>query len=400
MGTNTRLFVLVLFFGAFVANMNGLALTPFLAVVADDIGSSVSLVGQAMTVSLVGGALIGLIVGPLGDYYGLRRMVLLGALLTALSGTGTALANDYWVLLLSRLPGGLAAGMLLGLGAGLAASRLADDARRSAIAWISGAGAFSAILGVPLLALLADLTSWRAGFWVLALLGLAIAVAYWRAVSPDPPVPAEPFQPFSIFRVYREVLRDRLSVSLQVANLFWAIGWMGFIVYVGAYLMNVHGISLQVIGYLYMWGGAWSFAGNRLSRPLLRIGSPAMLFILSGVLMGTFTFAMLALAPNLITVVILMVPVAIGGGIWLPLITILVSEAAQSGQGTAMMLRAFTWAMGAALGAAFGGVLIAWGGYALLGVGLGIFALMASGMAMLSPRLAVAQPVTPAVAGE
>ncbi len=394
---NTRILVVTLFFGAFVANMNAFALGPFLPPIADDIGSTTALVGQAVTTSLVMGAIIGLFLGPIGDHFGLRRLLVAGAILMLVSGIGTSLAFDFWSLAIARIPAGIAAGLLLGLGVSVINTRLPEDSRRSAIGWVVSAGALAAIFGIPLLAFLAEYTSWRVGFWLVGLLGVILAIAYMRAISPDPPVPDEPFRPFGIWETYREILADARMVRLQTGNLIWAMVWIGTLTYFGAYLIDDMGASLNVVGYMMMWGGTCFFLGNRIATWLARGRSPHVLLTLAGMVLSLSVFSTFSVTTGLVALIIVVGLLAFAGGVGLPLITIMISESAATAHGSVMMLRQFTWGMGAALGAASGGLLLGLGGFFALGIGLAMFALLAISIIAVAARTVSSTQPRPAV---
>ncbi len=383
---NTRLIVITLFFGAFVANMNAFALGPFLALIADDIDSTAPIVGQAVTAALIAGAVFGLVLGPMGDHYGLRRLLFCAALLAAASGVGTSLVFDFWSLVLTRIPGGIAAGMILGLGISIINTRIPEEERRSAIAWVASAGALAAIFGVPLLALIGDQLSWRAGFWLIGFLALVLSIAYLRLVTPDPPVPDEQFQLSGIFGTYREILKDTRMTGLQIGNLLWSLVWIGTLTYFGAYLIQEMGVAVSTVGYLYMLGGACFFLGTRAAVRLGEVWSLKSVMIPTGFILGMAVMFIYSVSTTMAAVAIAVALLAAAGGIGLPAITILISETATGAHGTVMMLRQFTWGIGSALGAASGGVLLALGGYTALGAGFAVSALLAVSSVLIALR--------------
>ena len=88
----TRL-VAILALAAFVNMMGALALGPFLPVVADDLGTSVALLGQVPSLMMLLAALLGLAIGPLADRYGFRWTLVIGLLTVAIGALGTALTT-------------------------------------------------------------------------------------------------------------------------------------------------------------------------------------------------------------------------------------------------------------------------------------------------------------------
>src|SRR6478736_8628335 len=80
---SSRWFVLSLALAAFVNMTGSLALGPFLAPVAGELGTSVALLGQIPSLTMLLAAGLGLIVGPLADHYGYRRTLILSLLAVA-----------------------------------------------------------------------------------------------------------------------------------------------------------------------------------------------------------------------------------------------------------------------------------------------------------------------------
>src|SRR5206468_3864910 len=72
--------------------LNTLALAPFLARIAPDLGTSVALLAQALTLTGLLGALLGLVIGPVAEALGYRRLLLGGVAALVLCDIGTALA--------------------------------------------------------------------------------------------------------------------------------------------------------------------------------------------------------------------------------------------------------------------------------------------------------------------
>src|SRR5215218_10067240 len=79
------------------------ALSPFLPVIAADLRTSVALLGQITAASMLVAAALSLVVGPLADHSGHRRLLLAGTLAVVVSALGTALARTAAILLLVTL---------------------------------------------------------------------------------------------------------------------------------------------------------------------------------------------------------------------------------------------------------------------------------------------------------
>ncbi|HUG16306.1 MAG TPA: MFS transporter, partial [Thermomicrobiales bacterium] len=94
--------------------LNGMSLSAFLPFISEDLGYSVPVLGQVTTITLLLGACLGLIGGPLADHYGQRRFLLLGTGAVVVTAIGTALATGFGMLLVARLGSAFSGGLLLG----------------------------------------------------------------------------------------------------------------------------------------------------------------------------------------------------------------------------------------------------------------------------------------------
>ncbi|MGH9173657.1 MAG: MFS transporter, partial [Vicinamibacterales bacterium] len=102
----SRLLMAALCMPASLAVLNALALSPFLSTIADELDTSVALLGQALTATGLLGASFGLIVGPAADRLGYRRLLLGGLAALVLCDLGTAIAPSFPMLVLAQLVGG------------------------------------------------------------------------------------------------------------------------------------------------------------------------------------------------------------------------------------------------------------------------------------------------------
>jgi MFS transporter, DHA1 family, inner membrane transport protein len=374
----SRPLVVVLFSAVLLAQSHGLAIGAFTAVMAADLDTSVPLIGQAIMFGLVAGGVVALFIGPLGDHYGHRRAILLGALMLAIASVLAASAQSYLAFFISRLPASIGTGVLQAMAVSIAATRIPPAERRWAIGWIVSAGALASIVVIPAAAVLADATSWRVSVLLIAVFSLLLGATFLWLVSPDSAPKSSRPRLAQVLSAYRPLLRDPVVRALQLSTFLRTLVWLGFLLYLGAFLVTVHGMSLSAVGYLYMWGGVWALAGTRLGDGRVRIMSLRALYIMSTFVLAVAVAVFLWLTAGLVTLLILLAVICLAGGAGVPSLTILLAEASREGQGATMMLRQIAMALGLAIGASTGGGLLALGGFPLMGAGLGLFAALAA----------------------
>lgn len=393
-----RSMVVTLALASFIGVLGMMALNPFLPAIAADLNTSVTVVGQINTAIFIVGATLGLLLGPLADHYGLRRMIVLAATLVAVGAFMTAAATGYWMLLLSRVPSGL--GVLTAVSIAIASVRLPESERRRGVGWVASAVALAGIIGVPGLALIAHYSSWRISFIVFGLIVLATAALLVRFVPADPPIPTTRFEPASVVKAYAPILQHRPTLFTFLADILRGVTWFTFLIYVASYFVEGLGLTLRDFATFMAVAGLCYFAGTRFGDGRLQWISLGTLFYLSTAAMALAGALAFSGIPGVAVTMALLLLYGFMGGVGYPAITIMITEISPAGRGTTMMLRTAGLAGSQAIGAAIGGALLAFGGYALLGAGLVGFACLASVAVLLANRSATTAPLEPAVGGD
>ena len=380
-----RWFVPTLTLAVFVNFLGALALGPFLPVVASELGVSVSLLGQVPALMMLLAALLGLVIGPLADRFGYRRTLLFGLLAVLVSNLATGLAPSFLILLLAALVGAIGRAAVLPVAQAIVGTRFADDAaRRAALSQLQSGQSGAAILGIPMLTTIAALLQWRAAFFALAALALLMSLALARLLAPEAPPAVGPMRLRSMLAPYGPLVRDRPSLALILADWLGNAGLWVVLAYLGAYYVQRHGFTTQQVGWAYLVGGLGVLAGQLLAggrlgawpRPLVIGGR-----IVAGCLMGA---ALLLPFPSLVTVTVLTVGMLANGASNVGAVSLL-SAVAPTERATALALNGSAVSLGAALGGAVGGLLLAVGGYSTLGWGSFGLALVAAVVVWWSP---------------
>ncbi len=362
---------------AFLASLNFFATTPFYAPMARDLHTTIPLLGQVVTLTVLLSAGLGLVVGPLADRYGYRWPLVIGLLGIAVNLMGTGLAPAYPVLLGLSVSGGLGDALVFGLALAIAGTRFAGDARRRAIGWTIGALSIAPIVGVPLLTAISGVGGWRAA---LAAGGLAAAGAAWfvaAVLPPDGRRPRTPLQARELVGAYAPLLRHRPTLRLFGVAALRAVWFLGLLTYLGAFLAEAVGLSTQQVGFAYTLAGGGYAAGTFVASGRLGAVSPRMSVAVSSVAAGLLIGPMLWL-PNVWIVLPLLLLVSLAASMCSVAVSALLAAESPAGAGTTMVLNGSLINAGTAGGAALGGVLIALGGYGALGLGLALFAFTAA----------------------
>jgi len=150
------------------------------------LGVSEAMAGQTVTLYALGSVVAAIPIIAATRRWNRRHLFLLAIAGLLIFNTLTAISAHYGLTLLARFIAGMAAGVVWGLVAGYA-RRLAPPHLQGRALAIVGVGQPIALsLGVPLGAWLGGLTDWRAVFWILSAVALAL-LAWVRLSVPDFP---------------------------------------------------------------------------------------------------------------------------------------------------------------------------------------------------------------------
>ena len=123
-------------------------------------------------------ALLGLVIGPLADHYGYSRTLMVGMVAATCSTLATGLTPTYAFLLAVAVAGAIGrAAVQPAAQATVAVQFHGEQVRRHAMSRVQMGNSGAAIVGIPLMTLIAAYGGWRVAFLILAVLGfLSLAI--------------------------------------------------------------------------------------------------------------------------------------------------------------------------------------------------------------------------------
>lgn len=149
---------------------------PGLPALADDLSTSTSTVQLTLTTFMAGLGIGQLIVGPLSDGWGRRKLLLGGTVAFAISGLLCALAPSAGVLIAARLLQGLSGGAAIVLARAVIADRAKGDVAAKLFSIMMIIGGVAPVLAPMAGGALLGPIGWRGIFWVLAGAGIVMVV--------------------------------------------------------------------------------------------------------------------------------------------------------------------------------------------------------------------------------
>lgn len=349
----------------FVTQLATFALSPFLPFIAADLETSVTVLGQIPALALLTAAVLGLVVGPLADRFGHRPTLLAGVMASSVGAIATALAPSLLVLVPVALIG--AGGRSVGLPVAMAVvgALYSGPAMRRGIGLVQATGTLAPIVGIPLVTSIGAVAGWRVAFLALGALGfVAVGLMLWllpRDQTADgPPARLSP-------AMFAPIFRDRPTLWMYASTLTRNLGVWASVTYLGAFLVEAHGLSTAEVGLAFTATGVGNFLGSlamggplgRFNLRLLAIGAPVVI----GLCLGLTTL----LPIPLVLVIVLLVVGFVGNGVGIVSQNTLLMDLSPAGRATTTSLNQTCMSLGGAIGSSVGGLLLATGGFPALG---------------------------------
>ncbi|MET9295566.1 MFS transporter [Streptomyces sp. NPDC003077] len=239
--------VWLLALGAFTLGLDAYVMAGLLPVVADDLGTTVSLAGQMVTVFTLAYAIAAPLVAGARGGMSPRTWIVVALAVFTLGNAATALAPSLGVLLAARVVAGAGAGVYSALSTAAASALAGPERRGRALALVMGGMSTGTVLGVPVGVLLAERAGWRSTMWLVTALG---AVALVGLVALLPPVPADPA--VSV-RARLAAVTDRRVAPVVGVSFLAAVASLGLYTYLAPVLADA-GRVREVAPYLWAWG--------------------------------------------------------------------------------------------------------------------------------------------------
>ena len=349
-----------------------IVIAPILPRIGEQLGVEAGPLGLLITVYSVTLAVFTLVVGPVSDRFGRRRIILMGTAAMAAILLLHGFATSFGSLLALRALAGVAGGVLSGASVAYVGDAFPADRRGWANGWVMSGFAVGQIIGIPLGIALAGAFGFRApfvGFGIAMIAAFALALPF----LPQPPGARSgtPLTVASAVRGYAHLVRQHDTAAAAAVYLLMFAGVGLFVVYFPTWLESVLSFSPSQVSAVYVLGGiANVLAGPRAGRLSDRIGRKPVIVAASlgvGVLMAVMPLARLAPPAAFVGFFGIM---ALAASRISPLQALLTEMVPAERRGSFMSLTAATGNAGFAVGSAVAGALYA-------GLGFGANALAA-----------------------
>lgn len=375
-----RRLILILCLITFLANAANQPAPSLYPAVARDFGIGTALVGQLSTVSNLAGIILTLMLAPLSDAFGRKRLIVVGIALTLIAGIASAASPTFTMLLFVRVIGGASWGGIMPSVYSLAAERFSGTMRTIAIGWITSTLSLGGIIANFSFTQIAQITSWRGSVWVYVAWATVGILALPRFLPADPPLARLPRGALrSLFGSGLLLpFRHRPTRALIASNVARTIHWTAMTTYISLLFSDVYGVNIAVIGYLSLVTSFGYLIGVNLASRLTARFGPQRINVWSNVL----GFPILILETGLLAPLPIMMLFALAyhacmGASYTTQQTLLLAVT-PAGKGATGGLNSATVQAGGVLAAIVGGLIIGTLGYRWLGPLLGWSGLLAA----------------------
>ena len=226
---------------------------PLLPQLAEAFAISAGQAAHAVSGFALAYGLLQLLYGPLGDRFGKYRVISYAMLASVLGALGTAMAENFSMLLLFRVLNGATAAAAIPLSMAWIADNVPYERRQPVLAYFLIGQIFGIISGQLFGGLFADLTGWRGAFWFMLFAFGVVGVLLVGEVkrSPDIDSAAEsPHPDLGFGQRFKAVLATRWARIILIGVCLEGACVFGGLAYVPTYLHTRFGISLTLAGTL------------------------------------------------------------------------------------------------------------------------------------------------------
>ena len=353
---NQNRFLAAVALAFFSTQSSSLMLAPLLVDIAAEFDVSVAVAGQVGTATFAAWAISVVSVGPLSDSLGRRPVALAGLSLLAVGVLASAFAPNLETLMVTRVVTGLGGGMIPPNGMAAVVDVVPPARIARAIGTLVSFTTLSAVIGVPAVALMADLGSWRLPFLVIGSLLTACIVLNWFWFPKNEA--ARP-RTFTVFSRYRDLLALPVLRSILAANLAQRIAYMAIFSYLATYLIDDYGVSVGAVALPLALVGIGGVIGSYIGGTVAARPDRMYLVAASAIGGGVAAAALFSVdLPVWAVVAISTVSIALLSLPWTVMIAVC-TEISGNSRATGVGLLGLSNQTGAVGGAALGGLLLA-----------------------------------------
>ena len=355
-----RRFLAAVALGMFGTQSASLMLAPLLVAMATEFNTSVKVAGQFATVTFAAWAVSVVAVGPMSDSFGRRPVALTGLSLLSVGVLASAIAPNLETLMALRVVTGLGGGMIPPNSMAPVADSVPPARRAQVVGGVMAFATLSSVIGVPLVAVLADAGGWRISFLAVGSLLTACTLLNWFWF---PKSDSAGLRSFSFFSRYRTLLAIPVFRAALAVNLSRRMAYIALFSYLAAYLINTYSMSVGAVAVPLAFVGIGTVIGSYISGPIAGRKNRMTLVATSSLAGGVAALLLFLIeVPVWVAVATATGAVLLLSVAW-PIMITFSAEVSSQSRATGVGLLGASNQSGDVGGAAIGGVLLATSGF-------------------------------------
>lgn len=277
--TNPYFIIFPLWLLVFAASSQVMIIAPLLPQIGIELNTSESLLGNLITVYATMIGVFAIIMGPLSDKIGRRKILLLGSAGMTIALLLHSLSMNFISLLCFRALAGMAGGVLSGAAVSYVGDYFPYEKRGWANGWIMSGIAMGQILGIPMGTFLAELYGFKFPFILFgAIMGLTTILIFFKVPQPDVVLQESKITFKSTFKKYKSLLLKPDIQAVAISYLLMFLSLSIFLIYLPSWLTKEFDVSVSDIGWVFFAGGiANAIAGPNAGKLSDKLGRKNMI---------------------------------------------------------------------------------------------------------------------------
>lgn len=253
---NPYLIIFPLWLLVFAASSQVMIIAPILPTIGIELNTSESLLGNLVTVYATMVGICAILMGPISDKIGRRKILLFGSAGMTVFLLMHGLADNFISLLVLRACAGAAGGILSGAAVSYVGDYFPYEKRGWANGWIMSGIAMGQILGIPMGTFLAELHGFKFPFVLFGvIMGLTFILIYYKVPQPEVVLQKSKITISTSFIKYRDLLRDKDIKAVAISYLLMFLSLSIFLIYLPSWLTKEFNVSVSDIGWVFFAGG-------------------------------------------------------------------------------------------------------------------------------------------------
>ncbi|MAL16474.1 MAG: MFS transporter [Balneola sp.] len=253
---NPYIIIFALWLLVFAASSQVMIISPILPRISEQLGTPLEILGNLVTVYAVMVGLFAIIMGPLSDKIGRRKILLIGTGGISFFLSLHAFVDTFVGLLVVRALAGMAGGVLSGAAVAYVGDYFPYEKRGWANGWIMSGIAMGQILGIPMGTLLAELFGFRIPFVLFGvIMSLTFVLILFKVPQPNVELSKGKVTFKGSLDKYYELLKRAEVRAVAFAYVVMFLSISVYVVYLPTWLEDTFGVSGKAIATLFFVGG-------------------------------------------------------------------------------------------------------------------------------------------------